>query len=85
MWPLFDKRAERYLTAVTGVQSIAERLFAQNFVPGKGRSLRDDTLAADPTYEECGRLALDGLPCRIIGKGRGMARHREANDRHLPD
>jgi len=44
------------------VQSIAERLFAQNFVPGKGRSLRDDTLAADPTYEECGRLALDGLP-----------------------
>jgi hypothetical protein len=77
-----DKRAERYLTAIEGSHSIAERLAAQGFVPGTGKSLCEATLKADPTYERCGHKNLDGQPCRVIGKGVGIRRHRAAEDRH---
>lgn len=76
-----DKRAERYLVAL-GSGPIAKRLALAGYIPGK-KSLRDATLKADPTYEECGRVGLDGEPCRIIGRGRGMAVHRDSADRHL--
>jgi hypothetical protein len=80
-----DKRAERYLTAIEGSHSIAERLAAQGFIPGSGRSLCDETLKADSSYERCGRKNLDGQPCRVIGKGVGIRRHRAADDRHQAD
>lgn len=79
-----DKRADRYLEAVDGSQTIADKLAARHFVPGEGKSLRDATLKADLTYEECGRKLPDGLDCRIIGKGAGMRRHRADDTRHAP-
>ncbi len=79
-----DKRAERYLVAVDGAKSIAERVAAHGFTPGTGE-FRAATLASDASYEECGRLALNGQPCQIIGRGRGMQVHRAADDRHLPE
>lgn len=77
-----DKRAEKYLASVNGSQSIADQLAAQQFVPGLGMSLRDATLKADPTYEECGLKRPDGLDCRVIGKGVGMRRHRADATQH---
>ncbi len=76
-----DKRAERYLTAVEGSQSIAQRLAARGFVPGQD-SLRAATLATNAGYEECGRVNLQGQPCRIIGRGVGMRRHRSDDTQH---
>ena len=80
--PGHDKRAERYLTTVNGVQDIATRLAAQSYVPGL-KSLRTATLAADPSMEECGLLGLDGQPCRVIGRGAGMRKHRATDAQHL--
>lgn len=77
-----DKRAERYLVALDGGTTLAQKLDERGYVPGSGKSLRDDTLAADATYEECGRLDLDGKPCRVIGRGAGMRKHRAGDDRH---
>lgn len=77
-----DKRAEKYLQAVNGSQSIADKLAAQQFVPAKGLSLREAALKADPSYEECGRKRPDGLDCRVIGKGAGMRRHRADDAQH---
>lgn len=77
-----DKRAERYLVALDGGTTIAQKLAERGYVPGSGKSLRDDTLAADATYEVCGRDGLDGKPCRVIGRGAGMRQHRAATDRH---
>lgn len=76
-----DKRADRYLAAVEGSQSIAQRLAARGFVPGQG-SLRAATLAADDSYEECGRPDPQGEPCRIIGRSVGMRRHRADDGQH---
>ncbi|GLZ50330.1 hypothetical protein Acsp06_65150 [Actinomycetospora sp. NBRC 106375] len=81
--PGHDKRAERYLTAIDGASSIADKLAARGYVPGQG-SLRAATLASDSTYEECGRRTLDGSDCRVIGRGAGMRRHRADDDQHLP-
>jgi hypothetical protein len=78
-----EKRALRYLSVVEDSESTADRLAAQGFVPGL-KSLRDETLAKDSTYEECGRLGLDGKPCRIIGRNIGMRTHRADESRHLP-
>lgn len=80
--PGHDKRAERYLEAIEGSQSIAERLAGAGFVPGSGGSLRSATLSHDPGYEECGLLTLEGQECRVIGKGVGMRRHRANTDGH---
>jgi hypothetical protein len=77
-----DKRAERYLVALDGEMTIADKLAQRGFVPGGGKSLRDETLEADSSYEPCGRVDLTGKPCRIIGRGAGMRRHRAADDRH---
>lgn len=77
-----DKRAERYLVAIEGGKTIAERLAERGYVPGSGQSLRAATLEADPSYETCGRLDLSGEPCRVIGRGAGMRRHRASDDRH---
>lgn len=77
-----DKRADRYLEAIDGSQSIADKLDARQFVPGVGKSLRDAVLKADPTYETCGRSRPDGLECRVIGKGVGMRRHRADDSQH---
>ncbi len=77
-----DKRADRYLVAVEGGRSIAERLAALGYVPGEGHSLRDAVLAADDSYEVCGLIGPDGKQCRIIGRGAGMRNHRAAGDRH---
>ncbi len=77
-----DKRADRFLVAIDGSQSIADKLADRQFVPGQGKSLRAATLKADKSYEECGRKALDGLDCRIIGRGVGMRRHRADDSRH---
>lgn len=77
-----DKRADRYLQAIDGSQSIADKLDARQFVPGLGKSLRDAVLAVDPAYETCGLKRPDGLDCRVIGKGAGMRRHRAAADQH---
>jgi hypothetical protein len=79
-----DKRAERYLDALDGGTSLAQRLAERGYVPGSGKSLRDDTLASDNSYEECGRLDVYGNECRIIGRGAGMRRHRATDDRHAP-
>jgi hypothetical protein len=81
--PGHDKRADRYLAAIEGSQSIADRLASRGFVPGTD-SLRDATLSADASYEECGLTAPDGQPCRIIGRGVGMRRHRADAPQHLP-
>lgn len=85
--PGHDKRAERYLTAISGAKSIADRLAQLDYVPGSGKSLREDALGTDPKLEKCGRRskALGGLPCRIIGVGSGIARHRADDSQHLPD
>jgi hypothetical protein len=82
-----DKRAERYLTAISGAKSIADRLAQLDYVPGVGKSLRQDALNADQKLEECGRRskALSGLPCRIIGEAPGIDRHRADDSQHLPD
>lgn len=77
-----DKRAERYLVALDGGTTLAQKLNERGYVPGGSKSLRDDTLAADPSYEECGRLDPAGQLCRVIGRGAGMRRHRAADDRH---
>jgi hypothetical protein len=79
--PGHDKRAERYLVAIEGSQTIAERLAAGGYVPGQ-KSLRAATLSHDKTYEECGRLTPDGQNCRIIGRGAGMRRHRADDSQH---
>jgi hypothetical protein len=79
--PGHDKRAERYLSAIDGSQSIAEHLAARGYVPG-GTSLRDATLAADSSYSECGRMTLAGTPCRVIGRGAGMRRHQADDGQH---
>ncbi len=79
--PGHDKRAERYLAIIENSEPIADRLAAKGYIPGK-KSLRDDTLEADDSYEECGRLTLDGDPCLVIGKGIGMRRHRADDTRH---
>ncbi|WP_222268513.1 hypothetical protein [Modestobacter marinus] len=65
--------------------SNSQRLAAAGYVPGSGGSLREATLAHDPSYEECGRLTLDGQECRVIGKGIGMRRHRADDEQHQPD
>lgn len=83
--PGHDKRAERYLDAIDGAHTIAERLAGRGYIPGTGGSLRTATLASDSTYEECGRNLPDGEPCRIIGKGVGIRRHRGDDERHAPD
>ncbi len=81
-----DKRAERYLAAVDGGQSIAERLASRGFVPGVGKSLRAETLAAPKSnFEECGRKTLDGENCRVIGQGVGMRQHRADDAHHQSD
>jgi hypothetical protein len=80
--PGHDKRAERYLMAVKGTQSIADELASMGFVPGSGGSLRAAALYSDPQLEECGRLNLEGGPCRTIGKGAPMQRHRRSDSRH---
>jgi len=82
-----DKRAERYLTAISGATSIADRLAQQDYVPGSGKSLVEDALKADPKLERCGRRskALGGLPCRIIGQMPQIAAHRADEKQHLPD
>jgi hypothetical protein len=77
-----DKRADRYLEAIDGSQSIADKLAARGFVPAQGKSLRDAALKADKSIEECGRKTLDGLNCRIIGRGAGMRRHRADDSQH---
>jgi hypothetical protein len=77
-----DKRAERYLEAVNGRRSIADKLAGQSFVPGQANSLREAVLAADPTYEECGLKTTEGFDCRVIGKGVGMRRHRADDTQH---
>jgi hypothetical protein len=82
--PGHDKRADRYLAAVEGSESIADRLASRGYVPGEG-SLREETLHADASYEECGLNAPDGNPCRIIGRGVGMRRHRADTTRHLAE
>ncbi|ALL79333.1 hypothetical protein AD006_28965 (plasmid) [Pseudonocardia sp. EC080610-09] len=79
-----DKRAERYLAAINGAQNIAERLAAQGYVPGTGGSLHAATLAADPTYELCGRARPNGENCRVIGHGAGIRRHRADDSQHAP-
>ena len=76
-----DKRADRYLEAVDGSQSIAEKLAARQVVPGQGKSLRD-ALKVDPSFETCGLKRPDGLDCRVIGKGVGMRRHRADDTQH---
>ncbi len=76
-----DKRADRYLAAVEGSQSLAQRLAARGFVPGQG-SLRAATLATDEGYEECGQTDLQGEPCRVIGRSVGMRRHRADDGQH---
>jgi hypothetical protein len=82
-----DKRAERYLTAISGATSIADRLAQLDFVPGSGKSLRQAAMEADPRLEPCGRRSkpLGGLPCRIIGQMPQIAAHRAAEDQHIPD
>ena len=77
-----DKRADRYLEAVNGNQSIADKLAGQQFVPGQGLSLRAAVLTNDPTYEECGLKRTNGLDCRVIGKGVGMRHHRADVKQH---
>jgi len=79
--PGHDKRAERYMAAIEESASIADRLNSRDFVPGK-KSLREATLATGKGYEECGRIGLDGKPCKIIGRGVGMRRHRADDTRH---
>lgn len=81
--PGHDKRAERYLVAIEGSQTIAERLAAGGYVPGQ-KSLREATLSRDDSYEECGRLTPDGQECRVIGRGAGMRRHRADDSHHRP-
>ncbi len=77
-----DKRAERYLAAVDGGQSIAQQLASRGYVPGVGRNLRTDTLAAPGSnFEECGLKNLDGQDCQVIGQGVGIRQHR-ADDAH---
>jgi hypothetical protein len=76
-----DKRAEAYLAAIEESESIADRLASNGFVPG-GKGLRTATLDAGGGYEECGRLGLDGTPCRVIGRGIGMRRHQANDTRH---
>ena len=80
--PGHDKRAERYLAAIEGSRTIAERLATAGYVPSEG-SLRRATLSHDPSYEECGRLTLDGQKCLIIGRNVGMRRHRADDSQHL--
>jgi hypothetical protein len=82
-----DKRAERYLTAISGARSIAERLAQLDYVPGSGKSLMEDALKADPTLERCGRRSktLGGLPCRVIGQMPQIAVPRAVEKVHLPD
>lgn len=80
-----DKRAERYLAAIDGAQSMADRLASRGFKPGVGGSLREATLAHNSHYEECGRTTPNGEMCRVIGKGAGMRRHRADDRQHGPD
>jgi hypothetical protein len=82
--PGHDKRAERYLAALDNAKPLTDRLAVAGYVPGN-KSLRADTLLSDAGYEECGRLSLDGQPCRIIGRGAGMRRHRAHDSQHLPE
>ncbi len=82
--PGHDKRAERYLAAVDQSASIADRLASRGFVPGLG-SLRAAALASYQGYEECGRQNLEGKPCKVMGRGAGMRRHRADDSQHLPE
>ena len=77
-----DKRADRYLVAIEGTQSIADKLMSKGFAPATGKSLRDSVLKADPTYEECGLETNEGFACRVIGKGVGMRKHRADEKQH---
>lgn len=79
-----DKRAEKYLLAIDGTQSIADRLSTRHYIPGEsGMSLRAATLEADSSYEECGLKLPDGTDCRVIGRGIGMRKHRASDSDHI--
>lgn len=78
-----DKRAERYLADARGETSIAHRLAARGYIPETGKSLRDAALASPAGYEACGLNRLDGQPCRVIGRGIGMRKHRADASQHF--
>lgn len=78
-----DKRAQRYLQAIDDKQHIAEQLADRGYIPGSGKDIRADTLAADSSYEECGLLRPDGKPCLVIGRGgQNMHKHRADDKQH---
>ena len=79
--PGHEKRAARYLAAIEGKRSTAEKLFIMNYVPGQ-QSLRDAALRASTNYQECGRTRRDGQPCRIIGEDPGIRQHRADDAQH---
>jgi hypothetical protein len=83
--PGHDNCAERYLNNVDGGKSVAERLFQAGYWPGGPKNLREDALAAGKDYEACGRKGLDGKPCLVIGRSRGIQVHRADDYQHSPD